>query len=278
MLSSLQGQKEIARINLKLRELAGMETQQMAIKRMQRREFSPPAKLPAIYSVELAELFGNNNASASIERVWYLRLIRQEQRKSNETLGPFMEGAKQIISEYTVTVKGLITSSDLKTFFSTTALKKDAHYLGKGFGSLLIHVLVYCCACADLQMNIEAMHPATISVYSKYKIFACKIHEYITQIGGSLEDSDNIEDGIFSWKKMEHLNIILNPSFHKLPKEDIDISRSEFNPMTTSKKFDLKKTAQNLITLSLEKFAKKKYTTLSAKIYLVEPTIEMRRA
>jgi len=272
MLSTPQGQEEINRINTKLRELAGIETYVMSRERMRRRE-SVPARLPAIYYVELEELFGNistiNSASDPLERTYYLRLMRQEQTPSNNPLRQFMEGAKQIISEDTVTQSGNSVSSDLKTFISTTSLKKDEHYLKKGFGSLLIHVLIYCCACANVQMKISAIHQATIAVYRKYKPFACKFHEIFAESAGSLDDSGNIEDGIFMWRIPEQVEITLNASSYKLPTDEINISSTSLNPLTPSHKENLKTQAIKNITALLTRFAKDKESILSANIYIV---------
>ena len=81
-----------------------------------------------------------------------------------------LQGAHHLISEYSVDVcHGCVTAS-LNTYMAPKCMGDDGLYLCKGFATLLLHLLVYCCTWARLRQDIVAQHPATMKLYSRYCI------------------------------------------------------------------------------------------------------------
>ena len=143
--------------------------------RRQAKIHPPPVGMPALYKIEFMKNLAQSSHPFAVmaERhdTYCLRVTRREDCgfatvDGNTVCG---SGARLVISEYDVLVHGLSTSSEITTFLAPVCMHDNGRYLCKGFGRLLMHLLVYCCACARLRMEICAVHPTTTKLYGEYR-------------------------------------------------------------------------------------------------------------
>jgi hypothetical protein len=148
------------------------------------------ASLPKVqYSIEVVEidsmldteyLYGNTKRMD----MHVLRVIREELPQvlpiSRFTLDPTIttRGAREIVSEYFV----YVTEKDkahphLNTFCAMDAYREPSRYEGRGFSSLLTHLLIYCCAKSFKNLQAQCVHPATMHLFSKYTVYAQVLKE-----------------------------------------------------------------------------------------------------
>ena len=141
----------------------------------------------SVYAVELAQIYAEAHyALCDQERTttpdldYRLRLVRTERVHTSE----FVKGARQIICEYTINVDGeegyIASDTNVFTFMAAASMGpcKSNAYLRKGFGSMLLHLLVYCCAAAQLKMNVQCLHSTTVKQYAVYKAFFTEPDSY----------------------------------------------------------------------------------------------------
>ena len=134
---------------------------------------APAARMvePGAYQIEMVEdCLGQYRAG---EGKYHLRVVRIESGRTISTaIGvQAMHGARQVIAEHEVTLVGDDAYCRLWTNLAPVSLGNDECYLGMGFDELLFHLLVYCCACARVRMNIYALHPAGVSMYAEYDAY-----------------------------------------------------------------------------------------------------------
>lgn len=158
MPASAEGLAVVARVNLCLETVAKGETGR------QTRNVTSPERMPAQYKIEFVQDLSQWDTARSTHCGYCLRVTRREKAGNHTST----KRALSVISEYMVTVDGLHTASRISTYLAPTGTGNNGHYLYKGFAKLLVHLLVYCCACARVRINVYAVHPATTKVYAKY--------------------------------------------------------------------------------------------------------------
>lgn len=178
MLESAEALALIARINVDLATVYRGETLAEKKERCQAKIHPAPVGMPALYQIEFMKNLARSShaftvMAANTERhdEYLLRVTRRENSGTATVDGNtvHMSGARLVISEYEVSLQGLETSSGITTFLAPECMHDNGRYLCKGFGRLLMHLLVYCCACARLRMQIFAVHPTTVKLYGEYR-------------------------------------------------------------------------------------------------------------
>ena len=173
-LNSDRGLQEIKRVNSVLRRLAGGH-------------MGPSEdELDAVYRIELMQ---ECREHAYNKTVHHMRLIRQERsirQKSDPTVQSTV-GGQEIISDYEITIFDGVCTGSINTYRGLDVYNLHRRYENRGFAALLAHVLVYCCACARLKLEIVAIHSATMHLYRKYADFASDVSE--------IDDKDRITSG-----------------------------------------------------------------------------------
>ena len=181
MLASREMLKTIEFVNRELLNAGKGECLQARIRRQRDGNTLTPASLPSRYRIEFMHDLRSSYLADS--DTYKLRVVRNEMGGTvvksvpeTQTDGTVvtvnteteLQGAHHLISEYSVDVcHGRVTSS-LNTYMAPKCMGDDGRYLFKGFATLLLHLLVYCCAWARLRQDINAQHPATIKLYSRY--------------------------------------------------------------------------------------------------------------
>ena len=137
--------------------------------RKQRREAGDRtrrANTPALYSIEFVKKLAPSPHCSE----YFLRVMRRENSGTVASAGiaHTMQGAITVVSEYRVALDGLDTSSEVIMYLAPACQQDNGHYLYKGFAALLVHLLVYCCACARLRMHVYAEHPGMVKLYGQY--------------------------------------------------------------------------------------------------------------
>ena len=178
MLESAEALALIARINVDLATVYRGESMAEKKERRQAKINPAPVGMPALYQIEFMKNLARSShaftvMAANTERhdEYLLRVTRREKSATTTVDGNtvHMSGARFVISEYEVSLQGLETSSGITTFLAPECMHDSGRYLCKGFGRLLMHLLVYCCACARLRMQIFAVHPTTVKLYGEYR-------------------------------------------------------------------------------------------------------------
>ena len=173
-LNSDRGLQEIKRVNLMLRRLAGGH-------------MGPSEdELDAVYRIELMQ---ECREHAYNKTVYHMRLIRQERsiRQKSDPSVQSTVGGQEIISDYEITISNGVCTGSINTYRGLDVYNLHRRYENRGFAALLAHVLVYCCACARLKLDIAAVHLATMHLYRKYADFASDVAE--------MDDKDRITSG-----------------------------------------------------------------------------------
>jgi len=203
---------------------------------------------PAKYQVELLEYLNHvpvdedDDPSHPIPRKTFkLRLMREE------ICPGFVHGATQVITEDTLNISGGVLQSNLNTFTAAKALQNDHQYMNKGFGALLVHLMVYCGVCADLQMVIDSTHIETCDHFSKYAEFACGLQRH--------HDPDGME-------------MMLNAS--NLSCVHCNQSEVNLNPLNVEQKKTMKQYAESHINSLLKHIKFDNVISPSANVYMVD--------
>jgi len=182
MLASREMLETIGFVNRELGNAGKGESLQERLQRRRDGNTLTPVSLPSRYQIEF--MHDLKSSDLTVGRYTYkLRVVRSEmpgtvvksvpETQIDGTVVTInteteLQGAHHLISEYSVGVcRGRATAS-LNTYMAPKCMGDDGLYLYKGFATLLLHLLVYCCAWARLRQEIDAQHPATIKLYSRY--------------------------------------------------------------------------------------------------------------
>ena len=145
-----------------------------------------PDELDAVYRIELVQ---ECREHACNKTVYHMRLIRQE-RTIRQERGPTVEstaGGQEIVSDYEIEIINGVCTGSINTYRALNVYNLYDRYENRGFAALLAHLLVYCCACARLKLDIMAVHLATMHLYRKYADFASDV--------GEIDDEGRITNG-----------------------------------------------------------------------------------
>jgi len=161
-----------------------------------------PDELDAVYQVELVQ---QCRAPGDATRRYYLRLLRQEKIMQEHGLTDQSNaGGQEIVSCYTIQVKNGVCGISISTYRALNVYQQFAWYEHRKFASFLSHVLIYCCVCASLQLQVEAVHPATMHLFAKYEKFTTNVHE--------MDAAGRISEGFSVGRVLQYLFVTLDAS------------------------------------------------------------------
>jgi len=226
-LLSADAQQEIARINLSLMEESHTTH---VIYRVKMSE-----------DVDCVERDEDDDINKAPPRRFVIRLERRDMRHGN--VGNVM----QLMIEDKIKLSAGVLTCDLVTLGLEQAL--SCSRLKEKFVALLIHLRVYCAACAGFQLVLDATAQIEMEPIKKYMKFSCAGDKYMSFF---------------------EVAILLNASSSKCASRYTDfVTNESLNPLQNDKKHDLVDFARSMINLELERHQRQGAVPLSSNMYIV---------
>lgn len=221
-LLSYDARLEIDRINLSLREKM--------------------YKVEMIEDIDCVERDEDDDINKAPPRRFVIRLARRYVRNG------IVDKAMQVMIEDKIKLSAGVLTCDLVTWGSKQALGFDDWTdMKEKFVALMIHLRVYCAACAGFQLVLDATDRIEREPIGEYRQFSCIRDKYVSDF---------------------NVVLLLNASKSKFMNKDVAINEG-LNPLQKTTKNALVKFARSMIGRELQRYQRPSAVPLSSNMYIV---------